>query len=109
MKLRGDNKNYNEYISEQNIVSAYNGDQTQHIDYNKYLQGLHTDSYILDIGCRDGKWLQRLYIQNYKNVFGVDIGSSSYNKAIKKVIGQHKNHNKIISFKSLLDKLDIYT
>jgi SAM-dependent methyltransferase len=92
MKFRNIEKTYDVYVNEQNIVSDYDGDQTYIIDYTKYMADLNNDSYILDIGCRDGRWINRLE-KKYHNIYGIDIGDASYKNSIKKY-GEEwtKNH-----------------
>lgn len=70
--------NYKKYVEEQNIVANCELDQTARINYDKYLN--QNIKNILDIGCRNGKFINR-YNKLY-NVYGIDIGENSYKRAV---------------------------
>ena len=86
--------NYKKYIDEQNVVADYNGDQTQKINYeSKYFK---VDmKKILDIGCRDGKFIKR-YSDKY-DIYGIDIGDNARIRA-EKLFGKEFSDNFIKIF-----------
>ena len=63
---------YDFYTNQQNIVANCDIDQTIKIDYSNYFTP--NTQYILDIGCRDGKFIKR-YSNKY-TVYGIDIGDN---------------------------------
>ena len=98
--------NYKKYIDEQNVVADYNGDQTQKINYeSKYFK---VDmKKILDIGCRDGKFIKR-YSDKY-DIYGIDIGENARIRA-EKLFGKEFSDNFIkiydVQNKGLKDLFD---
>lgn len=74
-KYLNNNIEYKKYIQQQNVVANYNGDQTAKINYSEYLNENYKN--ILDIGCRDGKFI------NKYSIYGIDIGSNALKRAVK--------------------------
>ena len=93
---------YELYVKEQNVVADYNGDQTKKINYiEKYFKD--TTKNIIDIGCRDGKFINR-YAKLY-NIYGIDIGDNSRIRADKNFGKDFSNkHIKILD----VQKTDLY-
>lgn len=85
MKYRTDlilNKDYTQYVKEQNVVADYSADQTAKINYLHYDVTPDKVTSILDIGCRDGKFIKR-FEPTYKDVYGIDIGENAMKRASK--------------------------
>ncbi|MFA6189466.1 MAG: class I SAM-dependent methyltransferase [Sulfuricurvum sp.] len=53
------------------------------------ITGIQKDSNILEIGCNDGSFLQKLNELNYKKLFGIEPTNDAYNAAITKLPNIH--------------------
>jgi len=75
MKIKNLN-NYTDYFTQQIIVSKYNAPDRLDLVSNYLIKkyNLSFDSYILDIGCRNGTGIKNLIDKGYKNSYGIDIG-----------------------------------
>jgi len=91
-------KNYESYVNEQNVVANCELDQTSRINYEDiyFKSGINN---ILDIGCRDGKFINR-YSKLY-NVYGIDIGPNAIARAISNF--GHDFTNKYITLGDIQD------
>lgn len=74
------NKSIDQYTKEQNIVANCELDQTKRVNYIKEYFNENTKT-ILDIGCRDGKFIKR-YSDKYI-IYGIDIGDNAIKRSIK--------------------------
>jgi SAM-dependent methyltransferase len=81
MKYRDSNDNYDTYVSKQNFVSKYKGQHSLRFDYESVFSELNTDSYLLDVGCRDARFVKHLQ-KRFKNSYGMDIGEGGYNLSV---------------------------
>lgn len=73
---------YKKYKEGQNLVSKYKEQHSLRYDYNEIYKHLDKDnSFIVDVGCRDGGYVKHLQKLGYKNSYGIDIGVSGINKA----------------------------
>jgi len=81
MEVKNKSENYFEF---QNSRSG--GDMNSNTlfdDLKKFKIEIGKDWNILDIGCRQGLMLKRLFESGYRNVYGIDIGEHAKNRWVK--------------------------
>ena len=82
---------YKGYVEGQNIVSKYTskGQHSLRFDYSTIFSNIPSgkDATIVDVGCRDGKFVKHLHDLGYENSYGMDIGEAG-KTACEKNYGQ---------------------
>lgn len=78
-----DDSLYKKYVDGQNIVSKFKRQHSLRYDYSEIFSNISMDSHIVDIGCRDAQFVKHLQDLGYKNSYGVDVGKSGIDNAIK--------------------------
>lgn len=79
VKYRKYNNCYDKYKEGQVVVSNVKscGNHSFRFNYKEILDKISVDSYIVDVGCRDGKFVKHIQDLGYKNTHGLDIGRES--------------------------------